>query len=248
MRVLEKRMKIKMLGTGSSLSSLRRSSSSCLVFTGAGNVLIDIGPSVVRRLLEFGYTPEDVDVIVLTHFHPDHTVDLATFLFACNYGERRRRKPLLIIGGEGVRAFFRRLARLFPWVEPKGYPMTVKTLRKGRWRTGHLSLTAAPMNHREESIAVCIGENGKRAVFSGDTAYSPELIRLASTADLLVVECTHPARREKGHLNLPDLRRTVDAAAPFQVVLTHLSPEWEAFHHSLPPPLLLGEDGMEIEL
>jgi hypothetical protein len=31
-------------------------------------------------------------------------------------------------------------------------------------------------------------------------------------------------------------------------VLTHLSPEWERYDTPLPAPLVLGEDGMEIEV
>jgi ribonuclease BN (tRNA processing enzyme) len=237
-----------MLGTGSSVPSLRRLSSSCLVSTRSGTVLIDVGPSVVRRLLEFCATVDDVDIIVLTHFHPDHTIDLVTFLFACNYGERERQKPLVIIGGKGVRAFYRRLAAPFPWIEPISYRLAIKTLPQGRWKTGSLSITTGPTNHRDESIVVRLEEDGKSAVFSGDTGYSPSLGRLASDTDLFVVECSYPIRKEKGHLNLSSLHRIVELAHPRQVVMTHLSPEWEEFRGSLPSPLLLGEDGMEIEL
>jgi ribonuclease BN (tRNA processing enzyme) len=241
-------MKIKMVGTGSSTPSLRRLSPSCLVYTKAGTVLIDIGPSVVRRLLEFGCTVDNVDIIVITHFHPDHTVDLATFLFACNYGETERQKPLLIIGGKGIGTFYRRLLRLFPWIEPLNYRVTVKALPKGRWGAEGTTITTGPTNHRGESIAVRLDEDGKSAVFSGDTDYSPSLIELASGTDLFVVECSYPVRKQEGHLNLPTLQKIVKGAHPRQVIMTHLSTDWEEFNGSLPAPLLVGEDGMEIEL
>jgi ribonuclease BN (tRNA processing enzyme) len=69
-------MKLKILGTGTATPSLQRASSSYLLSTTWGNILVDIGPSVVRRLLEYGYTTDDVDMVVLTHFHPDHTAGL----------------------------------------------------------------------------------------------------------------------------------------------------------------------------
>ncbi len=241
-------MKIKILGTGSGVPSLRRASSSYLVSTASGNLLVDIGPSIVRRLLEFGFLVDDVDVVLLTHFHPDHTVDLATLLFACNYGERERRKPLLIIGGKGVRSFYRRLSRLYPWVEPIGYPLTLRTLSNGRLRLGGLLIEAAPMNHRDESIGIRLEEKGRTAMFSGDTDYSPTLVRLASASDALFAECSHPVEKAKGHMNIETLRRVADSAHPRKVIMTHLYPEWEEFEGSLPAPLLLGEDGMEIEL
>jgi ribonuclease BN (tRNA processing enzyme) len=241
-------MKIRMLGTGSGVPSLRRVSAAYLVSAASGKILIDIGPSVVRRLLEFDVVADDVDVIILTHFHPDHTVDLATFLFACNYGEKERRKPLLMIGGRGVRLFYGRFSRLYPWVKPIGYPLTIKTLSKGKLRFGNLLIETAPVNHRDESIAIRLEENGRTTVFSGDTDYSPTLLRLASGSDVLFAECSHPWKKAKGHMNLETLRRVVDSARPRKVLMTHLYPEWEEFKGILPAPLLLGEDGMEIQV
>ncbi|MGD0229940.1 MAG: ribonuclease Z [Syntrophorhabdales bacterium] len=241
-------MKIKILGTGTAVPSLARVSSAYLVSTGAGNILVDVGPSIVRRLLESGYSVNDVDVMVLTHFHPDHTGDLAAFLFACNYGESERHGGLSLIGGRGVRPFFRRLSRVYPWIAPQHYRLTIKTLPGGAMRAGPVSVTTAPVAHRDESIAVRIEEEGKRVVFSGDTDYSPALAALASGADLLVAECSFPDRKAKGHLDLPTLCRIAKEAAPRRVIMSHLYPEWEEFHGVIPPPLLLGEDGMELEV
>ncbi len=241
-------MRIKMLGTGGAVPSLRRLSSAYFLSLSRGNMLIDVGPSVVRRLLEFGRTVDDVDIIVLTHFHPDHAVDLSTFLFACNYGEKERRKPLFLLGGRGMRRFYRLLLRLYPSVAPKSYDLSVKILSRGRHAVGGVSFTVAPMAHREESIAIRVEEGEKSVVFSGDTGESPELAELAGNADLLVVECSFPDRLMEGHLDLRTLLPIVRRADPKQVVLTHLAPEWERYDAPLPAPLVLGEDGMEIEV
>jgi ribonuclease BN (tRNA processing enzyme) len=104
------------------------------------------------------------------------------------------------------------------------------------------------MVHRPESIGVRIEERGKRVVFSGDTDYSPALAALAADADLLVVECSFPEQKVRGHLNLPTLLTVVREARPKRVIMSHLSPVWEEFRGVLPPPLLLGEDGLTMEL
>ncbi len=241
-------MKIKILGTGTAVPSLTRLSSSYLVLAGGACILLDIGPSVVRRLLEAGCRVNDIDVIVLTHFHPDHTVDLTTFLFACNYGEVRRRKDLVLIGGRGIRTFYNKLGEIYPWIVPHGYGLKLKALSRGEWRSDGFTVATSVVNHRPESIGVRVTEKAKAVVFSGDTDYSPELVALASHADLLVAECAFPHRKVKGHLDLPTLTRIVREAKPRQVIMSHLYPEWEEFHGSLPPPLLLGEDGIEVEL
>ena len=104
------------------------------------------------------------------------------------------------------------------------------------------------MSHREESIGIRVEERGKSIVFSGDTGYTPALADLAANADLLIVECAFPERKMEGHLNLETLLPIIRRANPKRVILSHLYPEWEQYRAPLPAPLLLGEDGMEVDL
>jgi len=240
-------MKLKILGTGTATPSLQRTSSSYLVSTTWGTILVDIGPSIVRRLLECGHTTDDVDLIVLTHFHPDHTVDLATFLFASSYGDVTRKKPLTLLGGRGLEGFYKKFVRLYRWLSPVGYDLILKSFPAGEWNLGDMSLRTCKTNHNPESIALRITE-GRSIVFTGDTGFSKELVVLATYADLLVAECSFPERKIRGHLNLVTLQRIVNEAKPRQVILSHLYPDWETFQGALPAPLLLGVDGLEIEL
>jgi ribonuclease BN (tRNA processing enzyme) len=216
-------MKLKILGTGTATPSLQRASSSYLLSTRWGKILVDIGPSIVRRLLECGYAINDVDMIALTHFHPDHTVDLATFLFASNYGDVTREKPLVLLGGRGLEEFFNNLVRLYRWLSPVKYDLILKSLPAGEWSLGDLSIKTSSSNHNPESIALRIAET-KSVVFTGDTGFSKDLIALAARADLLVSECSFPERKVRGHLNLAVLQKIVKEAKPRQVILSHLYP------------------------
>ena len=156
-------MKLKILGTGTATPSLQRASSSYLLSTTWGNILVDIGPSVVRRLLEYGYTTDDVDMVVLTHFHPDHTVDLATFLFASNYGEVTRKKPLILLGGQGLEGSYENFVRLYRWLSPVGYDLILKSLPAGEWSLGEVSIKTSKSNHNPESIALRVTEGKSEA-------------------------------------------------------------------------------------
>lgn len=240
-------MKLTILGTGTATPSLERASSSYLLETGWGRILIDIGPSVVRRLLECGYATQDVDMIVLTHFHPDHTVDLATFLFASNYGDPPRDKPLRLLGGKGVESFFKRFVRLYKWLAPVGYRLTVTPLPTGTLWLGPVSVRTVRANHNPESIALRV-EQETSVVFTGDTAYSRRLVELATNVDALVTECSFPEKTVRGHLNLATLKRFVRKARPKRVILSHLYPEWDRFHKTLPAPFVLAVDGLEVDL
>jgi ribonuclease BN (tRNA processing enzyme) len=240
-------MKMKILGTGTSIPSLERGSPSYLVTTKNIKLLVDTGPAVVRRLLEYGFSVEDINVIVITHFHVDHTADLATFLFASNYGITQRTKPLLIIGGQGMRTFYRGLLNVYPWIEPKSYTLSLKSMPRGMLKIDGLTIKTAHANHNPESVAVRF-EEGKAITFSGDTDYAKSLVRLASKTDILVAECSFPKRKVKGHLNLATLERVVKEARPKKVILSHLYPDWDHFMGVLHSPYLIAEDGLEVEL
>jgi ribonuclease BN (tRNA processing enzyme) len=240
-------MKVRILGTGTSIPSLRRLSSAYLLSSGTCKILVDAGPSVVRRLLEFGVRVNDVDAIILTHFHVDHSADLSTFLFACNYGLEPRVKPLLVIGGQGVHAFYRGLVHIYPWILPKSYELTVKSMTRFSFVMEGLEVETDRMNHNRESIGVRIS-GPKTVVFSGDTGYSRNLVKLANRADLFITECSFPERKVKGHMNLEALKKIVGEARPERVIISHLYPEWDDFHGLLREPFLLAEDGLEIEV
>jgi len=240
-------MKLKCLGTGTSVPSLERSSSSYIVSVTGHRILIDIGPSVVRRLLECGYTVNDIDTIILTHFHVDHTADLSTFLFASNYGIEPRVKPLLLIGGPGMHTFYRRLQKLYPWIMPNNYELNIKTMSQDSTYLGTLFMTTERMRHNRESIGIRIEET-KSITFSGDTDYTKRLERLARETDLLVVECSFPERKVRGHLNLSLLERLVKRAQPKRVLISHLYPDWQTFRGALQSLYLIAEDGIEIIL
>jgi ribonuclease BN (tRNA processing enzyme) len=240
-------MKVKLLGTGTCIPSLQRGSSSYLVVAKQSNILVDVGPSVVRRLLENGYTTRDIDMVILTHFHVDHTADLSTFLFASNFDVVPRTKELSVVGGEGLHDFYKHLLTVYPWLLPKSYEISLHELQEGTLKKSGLGITTAHMVHNDESIGVRIEED-KSIVFSGDTDYTQSLIELAKETDLLIVECSFPERKVNGHLNLAMLQKVVDRAKPKRVILSHLYPDWNDYKGVLYSPFLLGEDGMEIEV
>jgi ribonuclease BN (tRNA processing enzyme) len=240
-------VRLKVLGTGTCIPSLTRGSAAYLVFSGGRTILIDAGPATVRRLLEFGYTVDDIDIIVVTHFHVDHTADLATFLFACNYGAVMRKKSLLIIGGQGIHKFYRGLLAVYPWVSPKGYSLTLKSMPAGILEEENFRIETRRMKHNRESIGVRIGVK-ESITFTGDTDYSRNLIDLARHTDVLVAECAFPEKKVKGHMNLAVLNKVVHEAQPGKVLLTHLYPEWDNFREVLYAPYLMAEDGLELKV
>jgi ribonuclease BN (tRNA processing enzyme) len=223
-------IKVTILGSGTCVPSLKRSSCAMLAQTGGENLLFDLGPGTMRRLLETGVSIHDISHVFLSHFHPDHTGELASFLFANKYPDEHRRKiPLAIGGGSGFLGFFDQLKAVYKeWIDLSGRLRLLEFTTTGRdfHQFESFKMETCPVNHREESIAYRItAPNGSTVVFSGDTDYSENLIYLAKNADLFVCECALPdPMKVPGHLT-PSLAGKMAAAANVKkLVLTHFYP------------------------
>jgi len=73
-------MKITLLGTGTPIPSLKRSSSGYMVEIGTDVIVLDHGPGAFTRLMQAGKTARDVTHVLLSHLHFDHCGDLPRLL------------------------------------------------------------------------------------------------------------------------------------------------------------------------
>jgi ribonuclease BN (tRNA processing enzyme) len=253
-------MKITILGSGTCVPSLARSSCALLVQIGGENILCDLGPGTMRRLLETGFGIHDISHVFLSHFHPDHTGELVSFLFANKYPDESQRKiPLTLCGGYGFTAFFDQLKSIYmEWIDLSGKINVMEFNSTGRdshqFKTFKVETCA--VSHRPESIAYRINApNGNIMVYSGDTDYSENLIRLAEKADLFVCECALPdPLKVAGHLT-PSLAGKMAAAANVKkLVLTHFYPQCDdadiesQCRKTYNGPLTLAKDLMTFDL
>ena len=95
---------IVLLGTGCPSPSHERFGPSTLVKSGNQNILIDAGSGVTQRLSEHGLKPAAIDIILITHLHSDHIVDLYQLYISGWHSGRT--KPFKIIGPRGIKKFF----------------------------------------------------------------------------------------------------------------------------------------------
>ncbi len=250
---------VTILGSGTCVPSLIRSSCSVFVKIGQSKILIDSGAGTMHRLLETGTTIFDITHIFYSHFHPDHSSELVQFIFSNKYsGSVERKIPLTITAGDGFKNFYNGLKAVFgQWIEFAPGMMNIFELNiTGPDSIGFndFKIKSIPMKHTSESLAFRItGPNGKSMVYSGDTDINDNLVELSTGTDLLICESAFPDDlKTQGHMT-PSLAGTVALKAGVgKLVLTHLYPECDGVDIAkecrkiYSGPLAIAEDLMEI--
>ncbi|HME33119.1 MAG TPA: MBL fold metallo-hydrolase [Terriglobales bacterium] len=206
---------VQVLGSGGPELQDKRASSSYLVWEdGRARVLVDAGGGSALRFGESGAQMSDLDVILFTHFHVDHSADFPALIKSSWFEDRKR--PLPIYGPEGndfmpstiqfVSDFFgekqgayRYLSELLVQGEEGSYKMqphnVVGSARPvAAFRSGDLAVYSVHVVHGGvPALAWRVEVGGKLIAFSGDTNGEGEgLPRLAANADLFVAHNAVP--------------------------------------------------------
>jgi ribonuclease BN (tRNA processing enzyme) len=243
------------LGSGTGVPSLKRGSPGLVVATDISKILIDSGSGALRRMLEAGISYLDIDLLLYTHIHPDHTSDLVPILFACKNSDLLREKDLLCAGGPGFETYFDKLKKLYgSWIDPQSYHLAIKEIFQKPLSLRDVKISAKSMAHLPESVGYRIEfKEGKSMAVSGDTDYCRNIVDLAVDADLLVLECSFPNEKKvEGHLTPSLAGRIASESCCRRLLLIHLYPLCDQFdilrqcRETFQGEIILGEDLMKI--
>lgn len=250
---------VTILGSGTCVPSLARSSCSVMMQVGTSKLLFDSGPGTMRRLLETRTTIFEISHIFYSHLHPDHSGEFVPFVFATKYPDNNRRTtPLTVGAGRGFVDFYQALKAAYgSWIELA--PRQLNILEFDNQQTDFrqfedFTVETAPVLHSPQSIAYRItASDGCSAVYTGDTDYSETIIDLAKNTDLLICECALPdSLRVKGHLTPSLAGDLATKAGVRRLVLTHFYPQCDnedlaaQCRRTYAGPLILAEDLMKI--
>jgi ribonuclease BN (tRNA processing enzyme) len=248
-------MELIIIGSGTGVPSLRRGSP-CLAVRAAGRVvLLDLGAGSLRAMLQWGLNFNQIDILALSHCHPDHVGDLVPFLFATRYGLGYTRKEAFwLLAARGFAGFHARLQGAFgDWVTPPEGLMKIQELSpegvdEVQWEG--LTIKSAPTNHTESSLAYRLESGGRSLVYSGDTDESDSLVALAQGVDLLVLEAAMPIK-VPGHLTPAAAGRLAARAGARRLLLTHFYPPCDEVDvvalaaQEFSGEIIRGEDGLK---
>jgi len=249
-------MELIVIGSGTGVPSRRRGSPALAVRAAQKVVLLDLGAGTLRAMLQWGLDFNQIDILALSHRHPDHVGDLVPFFFASRYAlGYTRKEPFWLLAARGFAGFYARLQEAFgDWVEPPEGLMRLKELSpefpdEVRWEG--LAVKSAPTDHTEGSLAYRLEAESRSLVYSGDTDVSDSLVALAWGADLLVLEAAMPYK-VPGHLTPVAAGRLAARAGARRLLLTHFYPPCDEVDvvalaaQEFSGEILRAEDGLKI--
>ena len=251
-------MEVSVIGSGTGVPSLRRGSPGTVIRVGSSTLLLDSGSGTLQRMLRANIDYREVNYLLYSHFHPDHTADLVPFLFASNYGsDEKRTNELKVIGPKGLKQFLEGLKAVYGrWIEPQNYTLSLMEIVEEEIPFPDFSLQGYYLVHSESSVGFRVTSgDGKTVAYSGDTDFCPNLITLGRDVDLLILECSFPdSRKVDGHLTPTLAGRVAREAGCKRLLLTHLYPPCDdedivaVLKDQFSGEVILAEDLMKIVL
>ena len=225
---------------------------SMLLRLGGMTILVDAGLGVTRGICDQGVALTDIDLIVITHLHSDHYLELGPFFHTAWTAGLNRTVP--VIGPKGLDAYWA------GFQQSMDFDIALRIRDEGRCDFGSLAdireikevatfgdITLRTMRNVHppiaDSFALRFDANGTSVVLSGDTAYMDEMAAFAKGADLLVHEAMLRAGVEalcarmtngddrlrthilRSHTDAADVGRIARDAGVAQLALQHMVPD-----------------------
>ncbi len=265
-----------LLGTkgGPGVDLKRNETASAIVVDGVP-YLVDCGYGTLRSLTASGIGLNQIATIFFTHLHDDHTSDFAALLTHQWTGGRT--KPADAYGPYGTAAMVQGAMMFFKAnteirIADEGRAVLAESLFHGHdlaatavpapvFKDEHVTVTSIENTHFPErskatmlhrSLAYRFESKTRTIVFSGDTAYSKNLVDLAQGADVFVCEVIDQGIHDQmaaqakaaaaagnpnnisrhvadTHSTPADVGRMASEAKVKMVVLNHLVPASSAF-------------------
>jgi ribonuclease BN (tRNA processing enzyme) len=239
------------IGTSDAFGAGGRRQSAVLLRGQRGTLLLDCGATTCSGLEQLGIDRDEIDTILISHFHGDHFGGIPHLLLAALYQDGRR-KPLHIAGPPEVESRVRALARAmghgiedrawsFPihfQEVPAGSSYEIGPARIESFETKH-QIEAHPQGYRVDT-------GGELIAYSGDTGWFPGLPRLSAGTDLFICECTLHHQNLDFHLNLETVEAHQQDFDTGRMLLTHLGAEMAEMRGRC--SIETADDGLKVKL
>ena len=193
-------MKLTLLGTGCPSVDHKRFGPANLISTKKTKILVDCGSGITQRLHQLNISLAEIDVLLFTHLHSDHAVDLYQLIISSWHSYRV--KPWKIYGPKGTKKFVKKI--MDAWAEErklrisyesrasaKAFEMQVTEFKSiGSIKIKDVNIKYFEVDHKPVKYAYgfCFTNNSKKLTISGDTRPCENLMKYAQKSDVLLHE------------------------------------------------------------
>lgn len=212
-------MKLTTIGSWGGYPKANEASSGYILEHNDFQLLVDCGSSVLSKMQNI-LQPENLDAVILSHYHPDHIADIGVLqharLIQGFLGKKMDTLPIY--------------AHAFD--QQEFAKLTYKNITKGVAYNPEQTVNIGPFqvrflltNHPVPCFAMRFEVEGKVLVYTADTSFKEEFIPFSKDSDVLLCECnfySHQDGKGAGHMNSFDAGTLATDANVKQLVLTHL--------------------------
>jgi ribonuclease BN (tRNA processing enzyme) len=212
-------MKVTVIGYWGGFPAANEATSGYLLEHDAFRLLVDCGSGVLSKLQHY-VGPEQLDAVIVSHYHHDHVADIGPLQYArlikTNLGAALPELP--IYGHPFDSDGFARLAY-------KGLTKAVAYDPTKTLEIGPFAISFMKTAHPVICYAMRIAAGGRSIVYTADSSYLPEFAPFSEGADLLVCECNFYAGQnaaQAGHMTSEEAAMIARDANVGELWLTHL--------------------------
>lgn len=236
-------VRVQILGSGGPELGERASSGYIVWIDGKSRLLVDCGGGTFLRFTQSGARLEDLDAILLTHNHIDHTADLTAFMKAGFFTQRT--EALHIYGASGSQMFpatdifIKRLlgengayAYMSDMLTPQSssfeiLPHVLPQKKKSIQMDGYQIHSIGVHHGIVPALAYRVDVGDKSIVFTGDTDNKDKsLEQFAHNADIMIADFAIPEGADEMaktlHMQPSIIARLASESKTKHLILSHI--------------------------
>lgn len=253
-------MRLRIVGSSSSVPRPGRACSCYLLRTQSTALLLDLGTGALANLRQtLEYT--QLAAVVVSHMHADHFLDVIPLRYGLKYGPPRGEARMPLYLPPGGDATLRRFVSAFAPEGPHDFLDEVFDVREYEPNValtiGDLTLRFRKARHYIDTFSIRAECGDATFVYSADTAPCDALVEHAAGAGLFLCEatlgtCSEPLPR--GHCTPAEAGEMARRAGVERLMLTHYGAESRvdrleaAAAATFGAPVAVADDGDEVEI
>lgn len=211
-------MKVTVIGHWGGYPAPNGATSSYMIEKDGFTLVIDMGSGALSKLQHYKHV-NDIDAVILSHYHHDHVADVGVLQYArlVQYYVTNHETILPIYGHMENQIAFESLTH--DQTIGRSYDPS------GALKVGPFTITFLRTKHPVPCYGMRITDGETVIVYTADTAYQEEWIEFSTAADLLITDCNFYEEQDgidAGHMNSKEGATIANKAKVGELLLSHL--------------------------